>query len=357
MPLKIKLSPNPPSPYPPGPPYWAGEEENNAMAQGADAGFNSGVFYEILNKAWINGDGKRQYIQNILLTSGDYSLYSPVGPKSQSGNGKDAMLCVSVSNCNVRATILTYMYHAGMLSDSFCTFLENNGYFDTYGRIVFDYRMLAKESGTTKYGNSFDRVDDTVRRIGYAPYRPYDWSKFTWEDFYGPETPIRQLELGRQFLTFLDPENGLPGIWLLLGSDGSSKNAQIAMENAMQYGPLQFGTTTHATETFYSKEQIQKYFDSYAPWNRERDLNTIPTIWAKQLFIVLKEEKPVIPYLPYFEKLPDPDKAVYAYDKDTDTMVAIDSGEAYHTFVGAYAKVKTVPKLSRPIDARKLILK
>jgi hypothetical protein len=67
--------------------------------------------------------------------------------------------------------------------------------------------------------------------------------------------------------------------------------------------------------------------------------------------VIPKSEKIPIPHLPYFEKLIT-SPAVYAYDKDTDTMIGIDSGEAFHAFVGDYAKIKTVEKLIRPVDKR-----
>jgi len=353
MPLRIQLKPYEPNrtPYPMPPTMWAGD----GMLEGAIAGANHGIIHEILPTAWISGDGKRQYQKSVLLASGDYSDFSPVPPKPQSGNGDDSMACVSVSYCGDVGTILTTLYHQEKLSEEFQKFLEDNHYFDEYGRIVFDYRMLAKESGTTKYGNSLDRVAETARKIGLAPHRPYDWSKFTWEDFYGEETPSHQLELGKKFLSFLNDEIGLMHVWLLMGADGSSRSTQLVLEDAMQYGPIQFATTTHATVTVYSKEELQKYFDSYAPWNKERDLNKVPMLWAKQIFVVLKEEKPTIPYLPYFEKLAT-SPAVYAYSKDTDTMIGVESGEAYHAFVGSYTKIKTVQKLSRPVDSRLLKL-
>lgn len=355
MPLKIQLKPYEPNrkPYPAPPTMWAGE--GDAMHQAAESGYNSGVVHEIMPTAWISGDGKRQYPKSFFLASGDYSDFSPVPPKPQSGNGNDSMACVSVSYCGDVGTIMTALYHTEKLSEEFQKFLEDNHYFDEHGRIVFDYRMLAKESGTTKHGNSLDRVAETARKIGLAPYRPYDWAKFTWEDFYGEETPAHQLELGKKFLSFLDDEIGLMHVWLLMGADGSSRSTQLVLEDAMQYGPIQFATTTHATVTIYSKEELQKYFDSYAPWNKERNLKGISMLWAKQIFVVLKEEKPAIPHLPYFEKLAT-SPAVYAYSKDTDTMIAVESGEAYHAFVGSYTKVKTVKKLSRPVDSRLLRL-
>lgn len=354
MPLKIQLKPYEPNrkPYPMPPTMWAGD----GLLEAAEAGANHGVVQEIFPTAWISGDGKRQFQKSVLLTSGDYSEFSPVPPKPQSGNNNDSMACVSVSYCGAAGTILTTLYHQEKLSEKFQKFLEDNHYFDEYGRIVFDYRMLAKESGTARHGNSLDRVAETARKIGLAPYRAYDWSKFTWEDFYGEETSTHQLELGKELLSFLDDEIGLMHVWILMGADGKEKSTQLILEDAMQYGPIQFATTTHATVTVYSKEELQKYFDSYAPWNKERNLNKVPMLWAKQIFVVLKEEKPVIPYLPYFEKLPDPDKAVYVYGKDTDTMIAVESGEAYHAFVGVYTKVKTVKKLSRPVDSRLLRL-
>lgn len=345
MPLKIQLKPYEPNrtPYPTPPTMWAGD----GMLEAAEAGANHGVIHEISPDAQIAGSATRQYLNQVLKEDGDYRDYVPTPPKPQSGNGADSMKCVSGSYCSDAATITTYLYHTEQLDNEQQTFLENNGYFDENGRIAFDERMLAKESGTTPQGNSMDKVAATAERIGLSPARPYDWSKFTWEDYYNPPTPQKQFDLGKRFLELFKLDN----LWIVLGGNGSNQDVQATIANYMKYGPLQFATTTHCTETTHVDGVTHDYFDSYAPWNRQRDIAKVPALWVKQIYVIPKSKKLPIPYLPYFEKLIT-SPAVYAYDKDTDTMIGIDSGEAFHAFVGDYTKIKTVEKLIRPVDKR-----
>jgi hypothetical protein len=350
MALRIQLKPYQPNtaPYPTPPTMWAGE----GMVDGAEAGVNHGVLHGINPGAHIVGDN-RDY-QNISLNKKkNYLDFVATPPQPQSGNGGDSLGCTSHGWNRSLEPALTFMYHNGLLSDKGAQFLEDRKYFDENGRVAGDDRILVVESGTTEQGNYMDAVAETSRnRVGLCPARPYDWSGYTRQDYFAIDPKVRaeQLEEGKEFLEHFSIYHR----WLLLGSSGAGAAAVISQY--LEYGALYAASAVHSFSIIGIEGETISYYDSYNPYIRKAELSRFPQLWLKQVVITEKTDKTPIPHLPYFEKLPDPSKAVYAYDKDTDTMVGIESGEAFHTFVGPYSKVKTVKKLSRPVDSRLLRL-
>lgn len=344
MPLKIKLNPDPTYPMPPT--MWAGD----GMTEGAEAGANSGILHGIAPGAHMVGDS-RTYLNVSLNKLKNYLAYVATPPQPQSGNGADSMGCTTHGWNRCFEAIFTYMYHSGMLAEEFCTFLENENYFDQNGRLAFDDRILVVESGTTENGNYMDTVGEKSRTgLGFCPARPYDWTKYTRKDYFTLDPAVRekQLALGKKFLTFVTIYHR----WLLTGSSGAGAAAVI--EQYLEYGPLYAASATHCFAIIAIEGEIITYYDSYSPWIRQRPLSSLPQLWLKQVVAVPNVTKQAIPFLPYYEKKIG-QSTIAVYDPATDKMVPIADGNTYHIINAEYKRAKSVPNWIRELDTTRVV--
>lgn len=343
--MQIKLNPLP-KPYPMPPTMWAGD----GMAEGAEAGINTGVLHGIAAGAHIIGDD-RDY-QNVSLNKKkDYEDYVVTPPQPQSGNGSDSMGCTSHGFNRPIEAELTFMYHNGLLTEVAAKFLEDNHYFDVNGRVQADDRILVVESGTTEKGNYLDTVAETARvRVGLCPVlQTYDWSKYTRSDYFAinPEIRAKQLEIGKKFLEIFKIYHR----WLLIGSSGAG--AASVIDQYLEYGALYCASTTHSFAIIGLEGQTAKIYDSYNPYIRHTDLSKFPQLWVKQV-VITEQAKKAIPFLPYYERK-DGQSTIAVYDPATDMMVPISDGGTYKIVNAAYKNAKTVPDWIRPLDRSRLL--
>lgn len=315
---------------------------------------NSGVIHEVLQGAYVIGDTKREYQRDILVENGDLRPYRPLderqsNPRPTPGQLIDSMSCVSQSNGSAIEVNLKALLLQDKLPIGTEKFLRENRYIDEQNNVNVDEQMLAKESGTSREGNSMDWVAETGRKIGYAPGRFYDWEKFSWESYYA-QTPTRQLELGKQFLTYFDVWH----YWLVMGSNGGAEAVVPILQENLKYGAIQIANNTHAFLNLWAGGTKATMFDTYPPFFRdEREFNVSP-VWAKLMVVTLKNEKPKIPYLPYFEKKKGQNMIV-AYHQPTDKHIPYKSGEVFKTVSGEYGKAKTVEEWTREVDMSRII--
>lgn len=347
--MQIKLNPLP-KPYPAPPTMWAGDD-TGAMVEGAQAGFNSGVLHGVAPGAHVIGDD-RDYKNVSLNKSKNYIPFAVTPPQPQSGNGGDSMGCTGHGWHRPLESMLTFMYHNGLLSPEAMKFLEDYGYFDENGRVQADDRILVVESGTTEKGNYLDTVAETARtRVGLCPVlKKYDWSKYTRQDYFNidPTMKAQQLEIGKKFLAIFN----LYHRWLLIGASGAGSAAVI--DQYLEYGALYAANTGHSFAIMAIDGNVISTYDSYNPYLRQMDLNKIPQLWVKQV-IVTEKAKKAIPYLPYYERV-DGQSTIAVYDPATDMMVPISDGGVYKMVNAAYKNAKIVPSWIRPLDTRRILM-
>lgn len=172
----------------------------------------------------------------VLNKSGDWTSCVPPG-EWQLLNGTDVMACVTFSALNIIETL--YFFHTGQ-------------------RVNFSDRFTARMSGTTTDGNYLWKVGDSIRKDGLV--EELDWpapTDMSWASYYATP-PIEVINKAKTFLTQ----------WTI-----NYEFVDFTKESLMYHlkqSPLQVIIPGHAVELIYSNEQLNKYFDSYEPFIKER---------------------------------------------------------------------------------------
>ncbi len=201
---------------------------------------------EAREKDWRFG-GVSGVTKHVLREDGDYTAFLP--EKELQKSTLETMACVNFSALNVLETIAkVYGIHLN-LSD----------------------RFTAKMSGTTKRGNSFYNVGESIRTDGVVDEAiwPFDRANknLTWEEYYA-EIPEQVRKLAKEFLVDYD----INYEWV----------TPDKFEEALKYGPLQVGvyawpkplangmyneggtdTRNHAVMLFNKPPEFYEIYDSY----------------------------------------------------------------------------------------------
>lgn len=209
----------------------------------------------------------------------DWGAYLPIGrPQSIAENGIffDTMSCVSFSLNQVVEMQLNYDYRNNELSLPHRMFLENNGYVQN-GKIVFSDRFTAIMSGTTKEGNYFQKVADTVSNkdtgVGLIPQSLFPFGGKNFNEYHNRNLITnKMIDLGKEFLKYFQMEYS----WVYSDQiPGLSKPEYDLLRPSYQHGPLQIGVpfkATHAILSYQLNENFESNtFDHYIPYNRTPD--------------------------------------------------------------------------------------
>jgi hypothetical protein len=162
-----------------------------------------------------------------------------------------------------------------LLAPATLRFLRDNNYFDSQGLPNYSDRFLAKMSGTTREGNSIQRVWDAIRKYGMVPESlwPDSLDVFDWDQFYS-EIPQSVKDMGKAWLQHFRADY-----------EFLTSKSQIPL--ALKHAPLQIATAvcspwsapdpvpacqlsvSHAT-MIYAEEsnKIDDIFDSYNPFRK-----------------------------------------------------------------------------------------
>jgi hypothetical protein len=194
------------------------------------------------NKGIILGSRKEDWIAGtipyeVLNESGDWTEYLPPG-EWQRINNKETMACVSFSALNVLETL--YYFHTGE-------------------RRNFSDRFTACMSGTMRRGNYLWKVGDSIRKDGIVDEE--DWAvpdDMSWDSYY-QTPPIKVIDKGKEFLKD----------WTI-NYEVIADSSRESLIHHLKQSPLQVVIPGHAIMGFYTDASIYKYFDSYAPFIKER---------------------------------------------------------------------------------------
>ena len=182
--------------------------------------------------------------------AGDWTPYLPPG-EWQKGS-IDTMACVTFSALNSIET--QYKFLTG----------QSRNFADRY---------LARMSGTTQQGNWLFRVADSIRRDGLVDEA--EWpapDNFTWDSYY-TTPPMAVVDKGRAFLK----EWVVQYEWIDV--------TQESLLRHLKHAPIQVTIPGHAVLNFYKTSDVQKYFDSYSPFVKER---TEPFLSAMKIVLSRK---------------------------------------------------------------------
>ena len=180
----------------------------------------------------------------ILNPSGDWTNWLPLG-EWQAKPGLETMACVSFSALNVIETLY---------------------YFKTGVQRNFSDRFTAKMSGTSLSGNWLWKVGDSIRKDGLVDEADWPWLEGAdWEQYYATP-PIDIINKAREFLKewkvnyeFID-------------------FTRESLLHHIKQSPIQVVFPNHAVMNFFTSDSIYKYFDSYAPYIKERNTDFISAL-------------------------------------------------------------------------------
>ena|SRR3990167_5142177 len=194
-----------------------------------------------INRGLIEGQRSTDFVAGALPYEirnplGDWMPYLPPG-EFQRNHVFDSLACVTFSALNSIET-----------QHKFLTGQDRN----------FSDRFTAKMSGTTNQGNYLFKVADSIRKDGLVDEVVWPTAdNFNWDSYY-IFPPIEVLNKGREFLN--DWEVSYEFI-------DFSRDSLIYH---LKHAPLQTTIPGHAVLTFWSTQQVTRFFDSYEPWIKER---------------------------------------------------------------------------------------
>lgn len=189
------------------------------------------------------------FVAGILLyeernPSGDWTNYLTKEEQQFSTNPyTDTMACVSFS-----------ANHSIEIQHKFLTGIEVN----------YSNRWLAKMSNTTKDGNYLSIVADTIRNSGAVLEEVWpEPNSYTWETYYS-QIPQDVINKGKEFLQ----------AWSV-SYEWIDVNDVEAIKKALKQAPLQVVIPGHAVVEILNMGDYFKYFDTYAPFEKQRKQNEI----------------------------------------------------------------------------------
>lgn len=194
------------------------------------------------NTGIILGQRNSDYIGNtlpyeVLNPSGNWEPWLPPG-EWQRIDPLDVMACVSFSALNV---------------------LETLYFFLTNTRRNFSDRFTARMSGTTPVGNWLWKVGDSIRKDGLVDESDWAWtmSIIGWDAYYATP-PMEVINKAKEFLKE----------WTV-----NYEFIDFTRESLIYHlkqSPIQVVFPNHAVMNFFTTEQVYRYFDSYAPFIKNR---------------------------------------------------------------------------------------
>lgn len=214
----------------------------------------------------------------------------------QNMNPEDRMYCVTGSATNIWEQQANWMLANNLWPEDALKFWKDNGYI-VDGKFEISRRFTAKMSKTTREGNYFWKVWDSIRKHkdgsgdGVVPDSLYpDDKSLSWDEYY--QEPSDELKaLGKESLKYFD---------LLYESISGISMAE--MLRSQELAPLHFGVTTfcgwnsevpvcgHAPNHAVDNDHIRDdhsydIFDSYDPYSKHLPKGyTIPICYRAVLY-------------------------------------------------------------------------
>lgn len=286
----------------------------------------------------------------------------------QAGVYFDSFACVSFSALNSVEEQINWMILNNKLSIVTYNKLVELG-FIVNGLFEASDRFTAKMSGTTRIGNTGQAVWDSIRNHGLLPEKDWTWSPdvrnpvFDWDDFYA-EIPQALKDKAKEILKLFTFNYE----WVVINPSNKA-DVQAKIEQHIVHAPLQIFAPLcptwndgivaacslyepqHATIIDAVLPTGYSDYDHYNPFSKTLAFDYPILFILKGVVNEVVPEKVKIPYLPYYERL-EGQSGICAYDPDTDSLIAYESGRIFKAIHGGYSdkvRIKVVPKWSREI--------
>lgn len=247
------------------------------MNQEIKEGLNTGFIEQAPRATDFMAGAETALAAAVQLPTGDWTPYLPQGER-QSSRYFDTMACVSFSALNIIEAQINLMLASGKVPQDVQDKMRTLGYLNASGQVNFSDRFTAKMSGTTRVGNYFVAVWDSIRHHGLLPET--DWPKlesFEWDDYYA-EVPQALKDKALEFLKLFE----IRYEWLVTG--GQATSAQY--REWLKVSPLQIASAicsgwndggvvkscpasiSHATTMTAVTDQGVSIFDHYMPFQK-----------------------------------------------------------------------------------------
>ena len=203
--------------------------------------------------------------------------YLPDGEPQSIPGVVDNMSCATHSALHVLETVMNYFYIEKLYRPDTILFLESNGYI-VNGKIKLCILYTAIRSGTTKDGNYFQAVWDSLRNQGAIPeskiplFGGNTWNQIHDKKKIKPEHDALALEFKSRFeveYAFLESDY----------MSGINEAERKALEETLQYAPVQIGVPIpcgHAIMQYSLEKSKFDVLDHYLPFFRKKEINKYP---------------------------------------------------------------------------------
>lgn len=213
---------------------------------------------------------------------GDWRDYVPTSEKQYKDSSFDTLSCTTFSAINTIETWINFLLKNKKFSLAQEMLL--NEYVDEQGKVNFSDRFTAIMSGTTKQGNWFQAVLDSIRKDGLLPEKDFPFGGNTWEEYHDKINITEAMKLkAKKILSLIDVAYEWAGI-------------DDSLFNTLKQAPVQAAIpkmATHAIEL----PKLDYIFDTYPPFLYPRNTELG---YAMKILVTPKTEVTPVSTYKYF---------------------------------------------------------
>lgn len=218
----------------------------------------------------------------------DWSEFVPEG-EPQYGQNFDTLSCVTFSALHIVEAQINWLISQDKVSQETLTWLTDNGYL-TNNVIRLSKRFTAITSGTTKQGNYFAKVWDTIRKVGCIPDKDFPFGGNTWDEYHDTANITQAMkDKALKFLDFFD----IKYEWVYNDYAGMSVGERSLTSKALKQAPLHIGIPIpagHAIMQYDLKESTYGVLDQYIPFKRDNSIDSPMINFAVKGYVTTKTQ-------------------------------------------------------------------
>ena len=207
------------------------------------------------------------------LVNGIWTPYRPTIEAQYKQFSFDSMSCTAFSANNCIEYQINWMLQNNKIPASLKLWLTNNGFFKD-GHFNLSDRYLAVVSGTTRQGNYFQSVWDSIRNNGAIPESMLPFGGNSWEEYHDATKITQEMkDLGKEWVKRFE----VVYEWITFDNnpDFTLDQVQVCKES-LKYAPLHIAVPvpgTHAITLEGIQEPTLTVFDQYPPYANINQLN------------------------------------------------------------------------------------
>lgn len=202
----------------------------------------------------------------VRMPDGDWTAFAPTAEKQYKTLYFDTLSCATFSALNLVETFIKYLKPT--LPKEHLDFFKRFNFIDENGDFNASDNFTAVMSDTTRQGNTFPKVWDSIRNDGLVSEKDYPFGGDTFDQFHDKTriTPYMKLR-AKKFLDYFTVQYA----WCHF-TNGRQDNSQTdiqLMQNALKESPLQIGIVipaTHAEELLQFSGGYKTFYNTYEPY-------------------------------------------------------------------------------------------